>query len=277
MEKIYIDKELNKLIPGNNSPGPIYNSLSSIGKQVESINGNAPCLTFGRDKRWKGRRSTGVPGPGAYEDKVTAFGNQCVSSKQSPEKTDFGKATREQTYKIEEKARFISPGPVRCDERSSIGSQIHSANSTAPKFRFGHERRFRVRLLGSKNKERRWEWGRMQTQEGPISEGSTPGAGRYDCLSSVGKQHESKKGNSPSYSIGIATRQNREKVFLSKEHDKSHFGENSPGPAGNYRVRSSLGHQPNSRNSSASAFKFGSEQRFKPYSDDRPGPGAYDT
>ncbi|XP_024527854.1 uncharacterized protein LOC9663165 [Selaginella moellendorffii] len=164
MEKIYIDKELNKLIPGNNSPGPIYNSLSSIGKQVESINGNAPCLTFGRDKRWKGRRSTGVPGPGAYEDKVTAFGNQCVSSKQSPEKTDFGKATREQTYKIEEKARFISPGPVRCDERSSIGSQIHSANSTAPKFRFGHERRFRVRLLGSKNKERRWEWGRMQTQ-----------------------------------------------------------------------------------------------------------------
>lgn len=95
--------------------------------------------------------------------------------------------------------------------------------------------------------------------------------------SMFGVQHDSKKSTAPIYGFGSADRTQLQKVFLTPEHSKSDYGKNSPGPI--YDVKSSVGQQTSSKNTSAPLFSFGTADRFsrkaKMGQGAQPGPGAY--
>lgn len=63
-------------------------------------------------------------------------------------------------------------------------------------------------------------------------------------------------------------------IFISKEHEKGAYGENSPGPVTSQFV-SAIGEQKLSVKKSAPSWGFGSGLRIKPYDTPTPGPGAY--
>lgn len=74
-------------------------------------------------------------------------------------------------------------------------------------------------------------------------------------VSSMGRQHDSKKESMPGYSMGTGNREVcRLKVYHSPKHEKAKGGLNSPGPV--YSVPSTVGDAPR--------FGFGSEQRKHP-------------
>ena len=74
------------------------------------------------------------------------------------------------------------------------------------------------------------------------SAGDMPGPGQYNAMNSVGPQHLSKNKNIPHVAFSQSKRENREKVYISHDHEKSRFGANSPGPA-LVGGRSSIGKQ----------------------------------
>lgn len=102
-----------------------------------------------------------------------------------------------------------------------------------------------------------------------------PGAGQYNQIGACERQYDSKKQSLPVYGFGTCTRQRRHKVYISQEHEKSHYGENSPGPA-SIGPDTSFGKQQSSKKNSAAAWKFGSSKRLVYNDSTTPGPGAYD-
>ena len=62
-------------------------------------------------------------------------------------------------------------------------------------------------------------------------------------------------------------------VYVSPDHEKSRYGEYSPGPQTVGQV-SSMGEQVNSRLKSAQGFGFGSASRFVYGKGENPGPGS---
>ncbi|CAM6007632.1 unnamed protein product [Sphagnum balticum] len=257
-EKMYVSAEMAKTKPGNFSPGPAYDTLSSFGKQLTSNCESPPEIKMGTGSRWKRRKADAQPGPGAYNSDKSSFGYQVQSEKKSPEKYVFSRGTRAQADKIFlstdfNKARYgtQSPGPMVYGARTTFGPQAASKNRTAPVINFTKGLRER----------RKYE--------------DTAGPGEYKIKGSVGKQNESHKITLPSVGFTRCSRDLRQKVFLSKEHDKSHYGENSPGPAIFGQV-SSMGNQANSKQMNPPFIRFTKGLRWNPPIDDIPGPGAYD-
>ncbi|KAI5073608.1 hypothetical protein GOP47_0011621 [Adiantum capillus-veneris] len=205
------------------------------------------------------RDGDGNPGPGAYSSS-SAFGPQVLSKQKSPSSADFSRSTRDEQNKIYMSAEFDknkygvgSPGPTVCDDSSSMGNQIITPHISAPRFRFGAEKRFKH-----------------------VDNECSPGVGKYEIVSSFGKQKESKKKNLPSFSFAHSNRDQRAKVFISAQHDKAHYGEASPGPGATWKAFPSMGDtQVDSRKATCNASRFGAAPRFKAYNTDIPGPGNY--
>lgn len=264
LAKVFLTPEHSKSDYGKNSPGPIYELKSSIGKQSSSKCGSSPLFSFGTADRFN-KPKTGpgqaVPGPGAYQC-PSSLGTQADSTKGSAADHGFGSSTRHHQEKVflsEESAKVNygvgSPGPSAYNSRSSVGKQASSKNETSPTWAFSSEERFKYDYVERAAK--------------------IPGAGQYNSIGAVGVQSDSKKKSLPKYSFGTCTRNRRHKVYISPEHEKQHFGENSPGPA-SIGPQTSVGVQQSSKNLSASSWKFGSAKRFV-YNDSRtPGPGTYD-
>ncbi|KAH7277484.1 hypothetical protein KP509_39G054000 [Ceratopteris richardii] len=263
MGKLYFNAELSKCRIGLYGPGPIYEVKSTLGKQFMSKNESSPAIKFGSANRFvRHRYGEGTPGPGAYNS-GSSFGPQILSYQQSPWFADFSRATRDQQNKIylsaeldKNKYGTHSPGPCVCDLRSSLGTQNTAPNITAPKIAFGGERRFKYGAWNQRN--------------------VSPGAGQYKTIGSVGKQPESRKSNCPSYTFSHSDRDHRAKVFISMEHDKAHYGEESPGPGSTKKIVTSLGQQIESRKANSSMLTFGTAPRFRERYDDIPGPGEYE-
>lgn len=269
LSKVFLTPEHAKSDYGKNGPGPIYELKSSFGKQDNSKNPSGPLYSFGTADRFQkpsaslSKRSTSVPGPGAYSS-PSSLGRQGDSGKDSAPQFGFGSSTRHHQEKVflsaeQAKVNFglNSPGPSAYQTKSSVGVQASSKNETAPIYGFGSEERFRYDYVDRAAK--------------------IPGAGQYNNTSAVGVQADSNKKTAPIYGFGSSTRATRDKVYVSAEHEKSHYGDASPGPASigpNSFV--SMGPQTSSQKATGYKYSFGSATRFVYSNSNNPGPGAYD-
>lgn len=259
-DKRYINHEMNKKRPGLSSPGPIYLLRSSLGRQPKSDNISPPEVVFPIANRWKGRQLQEAPGPGSYKI-CSGVGTQVESPKKSPEGLVFGRATRDQVEKVflsldHDKSNYGkgSPGPSYYNWKSALGKQYHSQKRTSPSVAFTQANRFRYGY------------------------DDMPGPGQYNYIPAIGKQLESTKYTLPTMAFPHCDRDHRQKVFLSLEHDKCHYGEGSPGPAAGSAAnpRSSIGRIVDSRYHTQPTIKFGTGNRFAVLQTEFPGPGAYE-
>ncbi|CAK9208927.1 unnamed protein product [Sphagnum troendelagicum] len=257
-EKMYISAEMTKTKPGNFSPGPAYKVLSSFGRQPISNCESPPEIKWGTGSRFNRRKGPDIPGPGAYKLKGS-FGHQVESPKKSPGKYVFSRQTRDQADKVFISSEFNktkfgtqSPGPMVYGAITTFGPQAASKNRTAPVINFTKG----LRVVGHPDM-------------------ACAGPGEYKIRGSVGKQPESQKLTLPAFSFPHCTRRLREKVFLSKDHDRAYLGKVSPGPAiiGQF---SSMGNQADSRCTNPPFIRFTKGIRWNPERDEVPGPGAYD-
>lgn len=266
MNKVFVTSEHAKAMYGKESPGPVYDTKSSLGKQESSKNNSSPLFSFGTADRFAKPAGTvptktAVPGPGTY-GQPSSIGKQGDSTKQTAEQAGFGSSTRamkEKVFLSEEHAKTnfgeCSPGPAVYNMKNACGKQADSKRETAASWVFSSEERFKYDFVERAAK--------------------VPGAGQYNAIGAVGSQADSKKNSLPKYSFGTSGRDQRGKVYISADHEKSAHGLNSPGPA-SVGGKSSLGRQSNSKNPNGSSWSFGSARRFV-YNESRvPGPGAYD-
>jgi len=121
-----------------------------------------------------------------------------------------------------------------------------------------------------------WVMGKAERFDKQGSTGWVPGPGQYGLRPSVGAQADSKKPSLPKFGFGSSTREDREKVFVSQEHEKVAGGRDAPGP-GQY-VQASLTGKPvtSGTQKSGAAWGFGTSKRFTDEFRQRaPGPGHY--
>ncbi len=135
-----------------------------------------------------------------------------------------------------------SPGPAVYDCKSSVGKQLYSQKESAPFTKFGTQVRMK--------------------NDYELRASELPGAGQYEPSVSIGKQSLSKTQSMPIYGFGTCSRDRAGKVFISAEHEKSHFGEEGPGPF-SADPTSALGKQVKSKLRSNPKWGFGTETRFK--------------
>ena len=263
----YLSPEHAQAMGGDNSPGAIYNMLSSISKQPLSNNSNSAKFSFGTAERIgkKGnkadRKGMMKPGPGAYK-MPSSIAAQIVSTKKSAATPSFGSSTRDNQQKLflttdHEKIHYgrHSPGPSIYQATSCFGIQQNARNRSSPMWRMSKSSRFEYDYEKRASK--------------------LPGAGQYVAGSSVGKMVVSQKKTMPKFSFGRGTRDAKAKLFTSADHEKSQYGKHSPGPTTSV-TDSSMGRQILSRRSSHNAWSFGSAVRKTFKESEVPGPGAYD-
>jgi len=263
-EKVFVSQEHSRLSNNPNSPGPQYDLKSSVDKQVDSSNKTAPQWAFGTAQRFNFNPTKGgVPGPGQY-DAHPGVGTQVSSKNNSSPIFGFGSSTREHVAKVfiaEEHNKALygvaSPGPMTYNLKGSVGKQVHSRTVDQPAWVFGSSQRF--------------------VYDHVKRAATSPGPGTYTATNSVGTQVASTKPSTPRFGFGTSNWAHQEKVYLSTEHERASVGRQSPGPA-NYAMMPSTGSkQPQSNINSASAWGFGTAQRFakvKPNAG-TPGPGSY--
>lgn len=258
-DKLYLSAEQAKAMHVSYSQGPVYKAYSAIGPQPESKFRSASAPGFGSSGRSKGNGKAPAPGPGSYQAEG-GIGPQKESKRSTSPRIAFGTATRDQQSKVwlddelmKTYAGRESPGPNNYAYPPAIGKQADSKYASAPSWRQGSSDRFKYK-----------DWAR-----------DVPGAGTYKTFDALGRQTLSSKKTLPSAKIGTGTRDAFKKIFISKEHEKGAFGENSPGPVTSQFV-SSIGTQRLSVKSSAPSWGFGSSKRPPLLNTTgSPGPGAY--
>lgn len=269
LAKVFLSAEHAKSDYGKMGPGPIYDLKSSFGRQDSSKMNSGPLFSFGTADRFqkpsadRAKRQTAVPGPGAYSA-PSSIGRMVDSTHESAAQFGFGSSNRDHAAKVflsAEQAKINfglgSPGPSAYTARSGVGPQYSSRNETAPIYGFGSEERFRYDFVDRAKK--------------------LPGAGQYNTTSAVGVQTQSSKKTMPIFGFGSSTRGNRDKVYISAEHEKSSFGQGSPGPASlGPAAFVGLGKQVSSQKHSGAKYSFGTSERAALTTNTNPGPGAYD-
>ncbi|CAD7699537.1 unnamed protein product, partial [Ostreobium quekettii] len=98
-------------------------------------------------------------------------------------------------------------------------------------------------------------------RSGLASKNSTPGAGAYKNPSGVGRQVDSTRDTAPRTAFGTSSRDDIAKVFISTDHEKVNFGNDSPGPSV-YNIPPGLGRQSTSNRLSSPSWRVGMEGRF---------------
>lgn len=207
-----------------------------------------------------------IPGPGAYQQ-YNGFGKQPDSGVPSNPIFSFDKSTRDQAGKVyqskETSESFAGrnvPGAGTYDTHSMSGKQADAAKPSAPFAAFSKADRFKD----------------PQTERAK----HLPAPGDYKMPSGQGKQVLSLTQSNPKYGFGTTERDQRDKMYISKEHEKAVHAREGPGPCGPASTaRSGLGTQVNSLASTLPSFGFGKQGRFGPRNPgkDGPGPGAYNT
>eukprot|EP00740_Mantoniella_antarctica_P007540 CAMPEP_0181363378 /NCGR_PEP_ID=MMETSP1106-20121128/8678_1 /TAXON_ID=81844 /ORGANISM="Mantoniella antarctica, Strain SL-175" /LENGTH=324 /DNA_ID=CAMNT_0023477735 /DNA_START=42 /DNA_END=1016 /DNA_ORIENTATION=- len=275
---IFISKEHSKSSPVIGNPGPVYDPKSSLGTQVSSFNTTLPTWRFGSVNRSRlGIRMTGihttdpelipgmnVPGPGSYQQ-YNGFGRQPDSGVASNPIFSFDKSTRDQAgkvYQSKETADSFAgrnvPGAGTYDTYSMNGKQADAAKPSAPNAAFTKANRFKD----------------PHTERAKL----LPAPGDYVMPSGQGRQVLSRTQSNPKYGFGTTERDQRDKMFISKEHEKAVLGREGPGPCGPASTaKSGLGKQVDSMASTLPSYGFGKQGRFgaKNTNSEGPGPGAY--
>ena len=263
--KQHLSNEHAKVTPVRFTPGAIYDVQSAIGKQTLSQAESGAEYSFGSQARLPKSKDSNLltPGPGTYKSKG-AVGTQVDSTRSSAANFAFGTTTRNAQEKVflsqeHTKADFGkgSPGPAAYATKSSMAKQVLSKNDSSPSWKMGTDQRFVYDYV--------------------VRASKLPGVGQYRHMGSVGPQVDSKKSTRAMYTFGTCKREQRERMYLSADHEKSHYGQQSPGPM-TANMQSSMASQVNSRKNSMASWRFGTAKRFTV--DKRammtPGPDAYD-
>jgi len=268
--KVFISQAHNATESGSASPGPaVYGLGSMCGKQVDGRKKTQPRWMFSTAERFTAqkREHTG-PGPGAYGS-TASFGTQVSSAIQSAPTFGFGSAERrhvEKVYLSEEHQKSLhgldSPGPLANYRMSaSVGRQESSRKANHPTYTFGGGGRFK--------------------NESESRASKLPGPGTYELLQSIGPQVASNRAAAPMPGFGASTRQTQDKLYISPEHEKMHYGKLSPGPqSGSFTLPPTVGKQFLSRNKSMPSWGFSQASRFSSNTKSlrgsgTPGPGSY--
>ncbi len=266
--KVYVSKEHSKTDFGKITPGAIYETKSTFGKQDLSKNRSSSSCSFGSASRFlkpsgeRAKRNPQVPGPGSYPAQ-TSIGKMVSSERQTGEAFSFGGATRDAAQKVflskaaaKVTANSDGPGPTAYEPQQSMGPQRSSSNVTEPTVSFPTAGRGRDPDLERAKKQ--------------------PGAGQYRVPNAVGVQAESQKRSMPRYGFGSTTREHRDKVYISSEHSKSEFGMTSPGPAAiGPKAFGGTGKQVLSTKRTGATGTFGNAARATYATNSNPGPGEY--
>ena len=209
---------------------------------------------------------TKIPGPGAYQQ-YNGIGIQPDSGTRSNPIFSFDKSTRDQAglvYQSKESADAFAgrnvPGAGTYNTYSTCGKQADAAKPSAPFAAFSKAQRFKD----------------PQTERAK----HLPAPGDYVMPSGQGRQVMSRTQSNPKYGFGTTERDQRDRMYISKEHEKNMFGKEGPGPCGPASVaKSAMGKQTNSLATSLPSYGFGKQGRFGPKNaqKDGPGPGAYNT
>jgi hypothetical protein len=264
-KKQHISAEHAKVTPVTYTPGAIYDTPSSIGKQTLSQTVSGSEYSFGSQARLPKSKDSNLlaPGPGAYKTKGSV-GPQVDSTRASASNFSFGTTTRDGQEKVflsadHTKADYGkgSPGPAVYSIKSSLAGQVLSQKATAPSWKMGTDHRFVYDYV--------------------IRASKLPGVGQYRHYGSVGPQVESRKSTRAMYTFGTCKREQREHMYLSADHEKAHYGLQSPGPV-TASQQSSMSAQVSSRKQSMASWRFGTAKRFTvdKRAMETPGPDAYD-
>jgi len=181
------------------------------------------------------------PGPGSYAG-PSALGDQALSTKANAETAKFKTGNRWSEYKSDIRKDLYCASHAIGDQRLP-GTEVGGAPGVT-----------------ISSKCARYDPMKQGTPGNIPSYLKNPGPGQYQQESSFGRQLMSKKSSAPTGKIGSDTRQQRAKLYLTRDHEKEHRGTHSPGP--NYDLGSSLGPQKLSKMKNSAGFKFGSGSRF---------------
>jgi len=279
--KVFVSQEHSALTANPCSPGPAtFTQPASVGPQVDGLKQSAPRFGFGTSTREHQSKvyisadhekvSGGRFAPGPHYDFETGIGKQVDSKKASLPLFGFGSSTREHQSKVyisaeHEKVTGSGEGPGKNYLlKPTLGKQVLSYGPS------GYQRHIRNGSQPS------WVVGKAERFEAD-QPGQAPGPGAYRITPAVGAQVASNKPSLPRYGFGSSTRAHQTKVFISTEHAKVTGSRDAPGP-GAYPMGSMTGHRnASSKQTSGSAWGFGTSQRFadvfaKPRA---PGPGHY--
>lgn len=266
--KLFVSNAHSATAGGRAGPGPAsYSARTSIGSQIDGRKSSAPAWVMGTGDRFKHEdraSSAQAPGPGQYA-LAGSFGMQATSSIRTQPAAGFGSAERshlEKVFMSEEHNKSLrgtqSPGPCSYNIKGSLGKQDSSRlgiGASQPTWVFGSTKRFQYDHVKRA--------------------AATPGPGTYVSDSSTGRQASSTRHTAPLFGFGSSDRSQQAKLYLSPEHDKINFGQNSPGPC-TYNLNGSVGVQHSSKDASQPSWGFGTADRWSPTRRDQsPGPGAY--
>lgn len=168
------------------------------------------------------------------------LGPQVNSRRASAPNYGFGSSTREHRAKVfvsQEHAALAgdscSPGPhAPYKIVPAVGPQVNGAIASAPLFSFGASTREVANLVFISQEH-------AELQAAPYSPGPV-----YEYRPSIGPQVKGGVETAPIYGFGSGTREHREKVYISQEHNKqADYGRGSPGPHAPYQLKSSMGGQ----------------------------------
>jgi len=259
---------------GKASPGPAtYTLPQSVGPQPDSKMPRAPTPGFGTGLRFRPRPNTAKtdghagnnPGPGHYALPPASVGPQTLGRFRTEPLMGFGTAERKHVKKVwisqahqkTDMHGLASPGPATYALKSTMGKQDESILPSPSAWVFGSATRTDV-------------------EPGKHS----PGPAAYGLPQSVGPQPDSRKPRAATPGFGASTRDIRAKIYLGEEQGKSDYGKQSPGPAANYHLVQSVGHQILSQTREAGRPIFSKADRWATYNrelskNSTPGPGAY--
>jgi len=225
---------------------------------MDSRSNSAPAYKFGaRSASDANLAKESRPGPGTYAF-PDSLGNQFNSKKNTAAAWKFGSSNRWSNFKSDFKACYQTPG-------MDLPNLAAGWLGDAAMYSFGTSGRH---VIGSGNPGSK-----------PSFFGS-PGPGTYTAQSSLGMQPMSNKETASRFKFGTATREKTHKVYLTHSHEREYLGQHSPAPNA-YMMKSSIGLQYSSRNTTAANFKFGSADRFSEIRTQgkiptlTPGPGSY--
>ena len=150
--KVFVSQEHAKLQGSSDAPGPEYNLISAVGKQVHSKTVEQPAWVMGKSERFgydHVKRAAGAPGPGTYVQ-TPAVGPQVASTKPSTPRFGFGTSNRDHQAKVylspeHEKttAGREAPGPGTYTLTPSTGNKQPQSNlHSAAAWGFGTASRF---------------------------------------------------------------------------------------------------------------------------------------
>ena len=245
--KLFVSREVSMAVPGDISPGAIYELKPSVGgKQSDGRKPDPPTWKFGTSSRFPKSSADEVSKSQSRLELPGSIGRKPSAGQLSRVKSEplfsFGKLTRDQNDKVSEMPGQGSPGPGTYPMQGSIGKITNSKFGTQPNFSMASRS---YAPDGSKAKE---------------------GGNQYALPNSVGTQIDSRKAAAPYTKFGKVKRPPPGGETL------------SPGPHADYYLNNAVGKQVSSRNKTGGTASFSKSERFADKFAAKnlgPGPGSY--